>query len=178
VLLTTSIICLADDEVITMSLGKSSGKVPYLSKDFPSLIINYPTEINEIWRAKFNESRINKMFLFSFNYEIPTGCTIISANFDMKVKNLSGLYNNDIIGFVQNGADLFSTSIWNSDEKKDKVKAVKFDLSALEFNQINPTILKDSILYSLYDGYFSLYIKDDTAIQFVSLTVKISGKHC
>lgn len=169
---------MADDQIVSINLGKSSGKVPLLIKDFPSLIVNYPNEINEIWRATFNETRDNRVFLFTFKYKVPIGCTIISANFEIEAKNLGGLYNNDIIGFVQNGTDLFSTSIWNGDEKKDKVKAVKFDLSALEFNQTNPTILNDSILHSLYDGYFSFYVKDDTAIQFVLLSLELSGKEC
>ena len=149
---------------------KASGHLTFNEHDFPADILNYPISINEIWRAKFNETKNNRMFMHTFQYKIPKGCSISKATLFLTVKNLATSYNNDMLGFVENGKVVFKTTLWLKKETFKTTKTLSFNLAKL------PKI--GSILNSLNDGDFSFYIQDDTSVDSVKLVWTQSGTAC
>lgn len=152
------------------NLSKATGFLSFKKNDFPANILNYPISINEIWRATFKENKNNRMFMHTFRYKIPKGCKILKATLVLNIKNLATSYNNDTIGFVENGKILFKTTLWLKKESFNTVKKRSFNLASL------PKV--GSILNSLNDGDFSFYIQDDTSINSVNLFWELSGEKC
>lgn len=155
---------------VNQNLFKGSGFITFNEHDFPAKILNYPISINEKWRAKYDEVKSNRMFMHTFQYNISKGCKVTKAIVSLKFKNLAAAYNNDILGFVENGKLLYKTKIWVRKEASQAVKTLSFDLSRL------PKV--GSILNSLNDGDFSLYVQDDTSVDFVKLEWTQSGNSC
>lgn len=152
------------------NLSKATGFLSFKKNDFPANILNYPISINEIWRATFKENKNNRMFMHTFQYKIPKGCKILKATLVLNIKNLATSYNNDTIGFVENGKILFKTTLWLKKESFNTVKKRSFNLASL------PKV--GSILNSLNDGDFSFYIQDDTSVNSVNLFWELSGEKC
>ena len=142
-------------------LSKTTGFLTFNEKDFPVDILNYPISINETWQATFDETRTNRIFMHTFQYNISKGCIVSAANLTIKIKNLSTINNNDTIGFVDNGKILFKTNLWKKNETFQTIKTLTFDLAKLP--------KKLSLLETLNDGDFSFFIEDDTSVDSVEL---------
>lgn len=155
---------------LNQNLFKGSGFITFNEHDFPAKILNYPISINEKWRAKYDEVNRNRMFMHTFQYNVPKKCKVTKATLSIKFKNLAAAYNNDMLGFVENGRLLYKTKIWTKKEISQAVKTLSFNLLKLPKG--------GSILNSLNDGDFSLYVQDDTSVDFVKLEWTQSGNSC
>lgn len=160
-LLMLGIITPLNGKTLNQNLSKGTGSITFNRHDFPVNILSYPTSINKKWRAKFDETKKNRMFMHTFQYNIPKGCRVTKATLSLKIKNLASAYSNDILGIVGNGRVLFKTTIWKKNEGSKTIKKLSFNLARL------PKV--GSLLNSLNDGDFSFYIQDDTSVDFVKL---------
>lgn len=142
----------------------------YKESDFPAKVLNYPNSLKEKWLATFHDKRKNRVFLYTIKTKQKKNCPVNSAIISIKIRNLGTRYNNDTMGFVENGKILFQTYLWEPNEPKNKSKLVTYNLAKL------PKV--GSILPTLNDGDFSLFIKDDTSVDFIHLNQTQSGKDC
>ena len=161
----------------TFTMEKNSGALSYIASDFHVNAIKHPTDANAVWHARYNETEVNRIFIHTFSYPIPDGCFVRAAQFETQVTNLGDKYSNDAIGFVERGKDLYSIRIWESEARQGDTKVMTFDLEKLRGNLHRETNrdAPESILYSLNDGDFSLFVQDDTAVAYVRLQLTLTG---
>ncbi|WP_395376793.1 hypothetical protein [Marinicella sp. W31] len=161
----------------TFTLQQSSGELSYIASDFHVNAIKHPTDAYAVWHARYNETQVNRMFIHTFTYPMPAGCHASAAQFEIKVTNLGDKYSNDAIGFVERGKDLYSIRIWESEARQGDEKTLIFDLDQLQGNLHRESNRNqdESLLYSLNDGDFSLFVQDDTAVAYVKLQLTITG---
>ena len=160
----------------TFVIQQDSGELSYIASDFHVNSIKHPTDATAVWHARYNETEVNRIFVHTFAYPMPVGCQVSAAEFEIKVKNLGDKYSNDALGFVERGSDLFSIRVWPKEARKGDEQVLTFDLDRLQGNLHNLDVEYDSVLDSLNDGDFSLFVQDDTSVAYVQLTLTVSGE--
>ena len=149
-----------------VSQTKNSGSLDFDNNDFPSSVLNYPTQLQgTIYRAKFNETTVNKMFMHTFRYSVKKGCKVTAANFSMRVKsvNTASLPMNDSYGFTNGASGVFSAKVWANNDNPSQYKTITHNLAS------NPNVLN-----TLNNGRFSVYLQDDTSVNYVRLNATVT----
>lgn len=151
----------------TQSSSKNSGPLSFEPSDFPPNVLNYPSQIAQSWRASFNETKQNRMFMHTFKIKVPKGCKVTAGDLKVKVSPLgSTLPMNDSFGFVDDAQGIFSIKVWNQGDQAGASKTLSYNLASV------PNV--GSVLNTMNDGKFSIYLQDDTSVNSVSLKTTVS----
>lgn len=151
----------------TSTSTQNSGPLSIINSEFPPSVYDYPTQISDRWHATFNETHPDRMFMHTFKIKVPKGCSVSAASLNMKVTPLGNkMPINDRVGFLNNAQGIFSTNVWNQNDTLGVQKNMSYNLASL------PGV--GSILNTLNDGTFSLYLQDDTAVNSVTLRTTVS----
>lgn len=167
-----------DSNTISFTLLKDTGKLTFNPKEFDVTELEYPIHADVVHHAVFDDLRVNRYFLHTFNFVIPKRCKISQANFEIRLTNLGELYSNDGIYFKENGKIIYSIRIWKEDDSNNAKTVMSFNLDELANNLFRPLDSDISILSSLYDGDFSLAVQDDTSVDYVKLKISLIGDDC
>ncbi|MEM7536066.1 MAG: SdrD B-like domain-containing protein [Chloroflexota bacterium] len=136
--------------------------------------------------TQFDVTIINRFFLHTFGASstdtcLSGDCVITNARFVTQLKaGPSSLVSNDTIGFMQNGAIIWSARIsslpgvggsWTPGD----MATISLDLANLPPNALGVT----NILAALQDGDLDVFVQDDTAVDTMELhTEKCCGEDC
>lgn len=152
-----------------ISSGQNSGALNFDENEFPSSVLNYPTQLQgTVYRSKFNETSSNRMFMHTFRFDVKKGCKVTAASFSMRVKAVSSA-SNDSYGFTNGGNSpgtgtvIFNAKVWTANDNPSQFKTITHNLAS------NP-----NILHTLNDGKFSVYVQDDTSVNSVRLTGRVT----
>ncbi|WP_417221940.1 hypothetical protein [Amphritea sp.] len=159
---------LVNAQSVSYTSTQNSGPLSITNSEFPPGVYDYPTQISDRWPATFNETSTDRMFMHTFNIKVGKGCSVSAASLNMKVTALgkSEVPVNDKLGFLNNAQGIFSTSIWNQNEAPGTSKNLSYNLASV------PGV--GSILNTLNDGTFSIYLQDDTAVNSVTLRTTVT----
>ena len=161
------------------TISKSSGATTPVSSEFTPSTLGYGNPSNpQPWRAKYNEPRVNKMFIETFHLKIPKRCKVAKATLQVRVKNLGAQnYNDSIYMTSAGGTNLYGQKIWTN-QGVGATQTLVFNLANLPTGSLVLAGAGTNILNSLSDGRFSFLVQDDTQVQSATMEYDLSGRGC
>ena len=134
----------------------------------------------------FDSLQQNECFAHTFVNYMDSNCCVIGGQLCLRIKGSTGDTKTDALGIAENGSiawlislntlQAFATGgadlIWNSGETMD----ICLDLENMPPDYFGTT----NVLAALQDNDFSIYIGDDTEVDFLELTVELccGPKYC
>jgi len=161
------------------SISKGSGSPSPMQSEFSANTWNYPTQVSGKWRAVYNDTKVDRMFVETLRLKVPKRCKVVKAYLKVRVKNLGAQNYNDSLYMLNGGTSLFGQKIWANNDPRGAIKTLSFNLANLPTGGNVISRPNASILHTLNDGKFSFFIQDDTSVQSVQLNYQVSGgKYC
>lgn len=178
-----SLLALLISQTITVAnadwIGRGSNSPVPLHSEFRSTTLGYGSATTpQQWRATYDDTHVNRMFIETFRLKIPKGCHVVRASFQIRLKNLGAQNYNDSLYITQNGNHLYGQKIWNNGEVVGTPKFLMLNLGNLPTGNHVLTGSSANILGSLNDRKFSFFVQDDTSVNDAKLIYHLGGKRC